>query len=253
MSEVITIKNEEEIDKMRKSGKISAKVLLYLKKIIKPGIKTGEIDSIARKMIEEMGAKPSFLGYNGYPASTCISINDEVVHGIPSNRTIMKGDLVSIDLGSLFDGYHSDTAISFCVGKSNNNIDKLLKVTEKSLLKGIKMIKPGIQLGDVQEVIQKTIEKEGFGVIRDLTGHGIGKSLQEAPSIPNYGKKDTGLVLKEGMTLAIEPMVSMGDWHIKTRDDGWTVVTADGSLAAHFEHTIAVTKTGSEILTEYHQ
>lgn len=247
----INIKNKKEIKIMRAGGKIAARVLDILGKAAHPGMKTNELDSLAERAIRKLGGEPAFKGHREYPASTCISINETIVHGIPSNEVIKKGDLVGIDVGVKYQGFYTDTAGTFAVGKVSKEAKRLLKVTKKSLDKAIKAVKPGKYLGDIQSLIQKTIEKEGFGVIRSLSGHGVGRKLQEEPSIANFGKEKTGPILKEGMTLAIEPMVSLGDWQTKTLDDGWTVVTADNSLAAHFEHTILITKNGVEILTQY--
>lgn len=246
----ISLKNSEEIIKMRRGGKIAARVLDELSKAIKPGVTTLDLDFLAESIITKTGAKPSFKGFHGYPAATCISINDEVVHGIPSDRIIEEGDIVGIDVGVYLEGFHTDTAITVAVGEIDERTKKLINVTKQSLLNGLAKIKAGAYLGDAQEKIQKTIESAGFGVIRDLTGHGVGRELQEAPSIPNYGQKGKGLLLQEGMTLAIEPMASMEDWHVDSLSDGWTVVTADGKPSAHFEHTIVVTKNGFEILTK---
>lgn len=234
---------------MRLGGKIASRVLNDLKKHLRPGISSKELNLMAEKMILELGGKPSFKGYRNYPAAICASINEEVVHGLPKERTVKEGDLVGLDLGVIYRGFHTDTAITCSVGKISQEAQKLLKVTEKALAQGIKMALPGNFLGDVQSAIQNTIEGAGFGVIRSLVGHGIGRDLQEYPPVPNFGKKGGVPRLEIGMTLAIEPMVSAGDWHIKTLDDGWTVVTADGSLSAHFEHTIAITEKGPEILT----
>lgn len=246
----ISIKTNEEIAKMRRGGKIAARVLDELSKITKPGVSTLDLESLAESIITKTGAKPSFKGFKGYPAATCISINEEVVHGIPSDRLIDEGDIVGIDVGVYLEGYHTDTAITVAVGEIDERTRKLINVTKQSLLNGLAKIKDGAYLGDAQEKIQKTIESAGFGVIRDLTGHGVGRELQEAPSIPNYGQKGKGLLLQEGMTLAIEPMAAMGDWHVDSLADGWTIVTADGKPSAHFEHTIVVTKNGFEILTK---
>lgn len=246
----ITIKNKVEIEKMKKAGHIAALVLDTIKSEIKPGMTTNFIDQKAEEIILANKAGFSFKGFGGFPSTTCISINEEVVHGIPKNRIIEEGDLVGIDVGVNYQGYHADTAITVGVGKISAEKQKLLDVTRDSLKSGIAMVKPGIHLGDVQSVIQNTIESAGFGVIRDLSGHGIGSQLQEPPSIPNFGKAGTGLILQEGMTIALEPMVSTGDYHIMIKSDGWTVITADGSPSAHFEHTIAVTSTGAEILTK---
>lgn len=246
----ITIKNKKEQEIMRAGGKISARVLNLLASRVKAGMTTQELDEIAEREIIKAGGKPAFKGHGGYPATICVSINDEIVHGIPSNKVINEGDLVGIDLGTLYNGFYTDTAITVPVGKISKDIQRLLDITKRSLDNAIDATKPGIHLGDIQAIIQKTIEDAGFGVIRDLSGHGIGPNLQEDPSIPNFGKMDTGVILKEGMTLAIEPMVAMGDYHVKTSDDSWTVVTIDKSLTAHFEHTILVTKTGAEALTK---
>jgi len=247
---VISIKNKKEIKLMRTGGKISARVLNILGKAARPGITSRDLDILAEKTIRKLGGEPAFKGHGGYPASTCISINDTIVHGIPSDGVIKNGDLVGIDVGVKYKDFYTDTAATFPVGEVTKEANRLLKITKKSLEKAIKAIKPGKYLGDIQSLIQKTIEKEGFGVIKSLSGHGVGRNLQEEPSIPNFGKEKTGPVLKEGMTLAIEPMVSAGEWQTKTLDDGWTVKIADGSLSAHFEHTILVTKNGAEILTQ---
>lgn len=246
----ISIKTADEIEKMRLGGKIAAAVLTRLEKIAEPGITVWELDALAEEMIIKAGAKPSFKGFKGYPTATCISINEEIVHGIPSDRVLKKGDIIGIDVGVEYEGYHTDTAITIGLEPISTEAQRLIEVTRESLEKGLAKIKAGAYLGDAQSVIQDTIEDQGFGVIRDLTGHGVGRELQEAPSIPNYGKPGSGLLLEEGMTLAIEPMVSVGDWHIDVLEDGWTIVTADKSLAAHFEHTIVVTKNGCEILTK---
>lgn len=247
----IDLKTKVEIDTMRLGGKIASRILNYLKSQVVEGVTTAKLDQLAEKMILEAGAKPSFKGYRGYPGSVCISVNDEVVHGIPGPRVLKKGDLVGLDLGVFYQGFHTDTALTCVVGgKMSPEVKKLLEVTSLSLERGIKLCKEGVYLGDVQNVIQETIEGAGFGVIRDLVGHGVGRTLQEPPQIPNYGISGTGPILKEGMTLAIEPMVSMGDWQVEILDDNWTVVTRDHSLSAHFEHTIAITKTGAEILTK---
>lgn len=245
-----TSKNPEEIKLMREGGKIASIVLNEVKSTAKPGVSLLDLNELAEKIISENKAKPSFKGYKGYPAATCISINNELVHGIPTKRTLKEGDIVGIDVGVYFKGFHTDTAITIGIGKISSEASKLIKITEESLYVGLKKVKAGVHLGDVQEAIQKYIEKAGFSVIRNLTGHGVGKELQEEPSIPNFGKAGTGIILKEGMTLAIEPMVATGSWEVRVKPDGWTVVMADGSLGAHFEHTIAVTKKGCEILTK---
>lgn len=247
---MIKIKTPSEIVIMKQSGQILAKVIDEARKYVKAGQSTKELDIYISNLIGQSGARPSFKGFHGYPASSCISINEEVVHAIPGNRIIKNGDIVSIDVGVLYKGYHSDSAITIGIGKISKEAQNLIKITKKSLNNGIKKIKPGIKIGDIQSEIQKTIESAGFFVIRDLTGHGIGCELQEDPSIPNFGRKGTGFILKEGMVIAIEPMASTGTYRVIGTDDEWTVVTLDKSLSAHFEHTIAITTFGCEILTK---
>lgn len=245
----IELKTKPQIEKMRLGGRIASRILNKLKSYIKPGMTTKELEVLADKLFKKAGAKASFKGYHGFPASICISVNEEVVHGIPGNRKLKSGDIVGVDVGVVFAGFHTDTAITCPVGKISPQTKNLIKITHLALKKAIVDCRPGRHLGDIQHIIQKTIEKANFGVIRDLSGHGIGKKLQESPSIPNFGKPGTGPKLKVGMTLAIEPMVSAGDWHVKVKEDGWTVVTFDKSLSAHFEHTILINKGGAEILT----
>jgi methionyl aminopeptidase len=250
---LIFYKSLDEIRQMRKSGLIVAKVLDHLSKHIKPGISTLELDNIAVDKMKsiEKDAVAAFKGYMGYPGSVCVSINSEVVHGIPTAKRIIKdGDIVSIDFGVEFDGYYGDAAFSKVAGNSTEQKDRLLMVTEKALYEGIKEAKIGNKLHDVSASIQDYVEGFGFGIVRDFVGHGIGRSMHESPQIPNYGEKGTGPVLMDGMTLAIEPMVTLGSWEVKTLDDGWTAVTVDGSLAAHFEHSVAITREGTIILTE---
>jgi methionyl aminopeptidase len=235
---------------MREGGKIASLVLSEIRKSAKPGVVLVDLDSLAEKIIRENGAKPSFKGFKGYPTATCVSVNSELVHGIPDKRKLNEGDIVGVDVGVYYKGFHTDTAITIGIGKISIEAQKLLNITQESLFMGLKKVKAGVHLGDVQETIQTYIEKAGFSVIRNLTGHGVGKELQEEPSIPNFGKSGTGIILKEGMTLAIEPMVAVGSWEVRVKPDGWTVVMADGSLGAHFEHTIVVTKSGCEILTK---
>lgn len=246
----INLKISEQIEIMRQGGKIAAQVLETLRNKAKVGMTTKELDQIAEDIIAQAGAKPSFKGFQGYPAAICTSINDEIVHGIPSERELQDGDILGLDVGVLYKGFHTDTAISVPIGKIDSTKQKLIEITKLSLDQAIQEIKPGIPLGDIQALIQKIIEDAGFTVVEDLTGHGVGRNLQEAPSIPNYGTKGKGLILEEGMTLAFEPMVTNGSAEIAVLDDGWTIVTTDGSLSAHFEHTIAVTKNGCIILTE---
>jgi len=249
---MIAIKKEEEIKKMGKAGEILAEVLDILEANAKPGLSTAELDSLAEKLIRSRGARPSFKGFNGFPASICASLNDEVVHGIPSKRKILRGgDLLKIDVGVEFEGYHADGARTFVVG--NGEVDEivieLINTTKVALEKGIKAARKGARLGDIGYAIQSYVEGKGFSVVKALTGHGIGRSLWEDPPVPNYGSRGKGIILKEGMTLAIEPMVNIGDDRVFTAKDGWTVKTVDGSLSAHFEHTIAIMGEGCLILT----
>lgn len=246
----IDLKTQEEIATMRLGGKIASRILDELKNRVREGVTTLELDKMAEKMIFTAGAKPSFKGYHNYPNSICVSVNEAVVHGIPKNRVLKNGDIVSLDIGIYYKGFHTDMAYTYAVGNVSKEAQKLIDVTQKSLDAGIKLCKAGRFLGDVQAAIQNAIEKEGFAVIRVLAGHGVGRKLQELPSIPNYGKVGTGVKLQEGMTLALEPMVSAGDWRVKILEDGWTVVTRDHSLSAHFEHTVAITQNGPQILTK---
>jgi methionyl aminopeptidase len=246
----IELKTKEEIIKIRKSAQIVKKVLEKLKTIARAGIATLEFDLVAMEELKKYGAKPAFLGYQGFPKSVCISINNEVVHGIPSDKRILKdGDIVSIDFGVEYDGYFGDAALTVPVGKISNTAKKLIDVTEKALYEGIKNAKVGNKLYDISASIQEYVEKNGFSVVRDYVGHGIGKKLHEEPMVPNFGERGTGPVLKEGMVFAIEPMVNEKGFEVKVLDNGWTVVTVDNGLSAHFEHTIAITKDGPEILS----
>ena len=245
------IKNSEEVERLRAAAKIVAKTLVLLKEEVCPGISTEELDRIARKKIEDEGAKPGFLGYRGYPSTLCVSINEEVVHGIPSSERIIKdGDIVSFDVGSLLNGFYGDAAITVAVGKVKPEHLKLVDVTKKSLNKALAVVKAGVHLGDVSHAVEKFVEKEGMSVVKDFTGHGIGRRLHEDPSIPNYGFAGKGILLRSGMTLAIEPMVCLGKGDITIKKDGWTAVSSDGSYSAHFEHTVCVTDLGCDILSE---
>jgi methionyl aminopeptidase len=250
---MIFYKSLDEIREMRKSGLVVAKVLDHLSKHIKPGISTLELENIAvdRMNSIEKNAVAAFKGYMGYPAATCISINSEVVHGIPSAKRIIKdGDLVSVDFGVELNGYYGDAAFSKVAGNSTDDKNRLLQVTEQALYEGIKEAKIGNKLHDISASIQDYVEGFGFGIVRDFVGHGIGRSMHESPQIPNYGEKGTGVALVDGMTIAVEPMVTIGAWQVRILDDGWTAVTVDGSLAAHFEHSLAITREGTIILTE---
>ncbi len=234
---------------MAVANKIVAEALQEIAAAIQPGVKTIELDNLAEEICRRRRVKPAFKNYRGYPRSICVSINEEVVHGIPSERQIQEGDLVSIDFGVRYDGYYGDAAITVAVGQISPLARRLLEVTEASLYAGIAQVKAGNRLGDISHAIQQTVEQAGFGVIRDFVGHGIGRSLHEDPQIPNYGLPGHGPLLQAGMTFAIEPMVSAGSWEITVKPDGWTAVTRDGSLAAHFEHTVALTEEGVLILS----
>jgi methionyl aminopeptidase len=246
----IKIKNFEEIEKMRLAGRKLAKILDILQKEVKENISTKYLDNIAFDLIHSENAKPAFLGYNGFPATICSSINNEIVHGIPSfNRFLKEGDILSIDIGLFYDNYCADMAITLPIGKVSEENLKLIDVTKNSLLKGIQKVQIDNRLGDIGEAIQSFVENNGLSVVLEYTGHGIGRNMHEAPEILNYGKKNTGLKIKEGMVFAIEPMVNVGTWQTKILKDNWTVVTKDGKNSAHFEHTVLVTKDGPEILT----
>lgn len=247
---MITIKSAKQVEKMRASAKITKEALELLEKHIKPGVSTAQLDKIAYDFIVSKGARPNFLNYNGFPGSICASVNDEVVHGIPSKRAVLKeGDIISIDMGAVLDGWHSDAARTFAVGKISDEAQNLIDVTRESFFEGIKYLKHGAKLGDVSSAIQNYVESHGYGVVRDLVGHGIGQNLHEDPSVPNFGRTGHGVKLAAGMTLAIEPMVNAGDYRVEMLDDDWTVVTADGTLSAHYENTVLITKDGYEILT----
>ncbi len=245
----IIIKSEREIAAMRQASRIVASVLEVLKKELRVGMKTKELDNIAARELERMGAKPSFKGYRGFPANLCVSINDEIVHGIPGERTINEGDIVSLDLGAIYDGFQGDAAISAIMGNGSPQARKLVEVTEGALEAGIDAACNGARLGDISIAIQHYAESRGYSVVREYTGHGIGRQMHEEPKVPNFGRPGEGPELKKGMTLALEPMVNIGDWRTRVGSDGWAVSTADGSLSAHFEHTIAITDSKPEVLT----
>jgi methionyl aminopeptidase len=247
---MITIKSKSEIDKMRAAGKITGDTLKVIEESIRPGISTEQLDKIARNYIVSKGAVPSFLHYEGYPKSICASVNDAVVHGIPSKSVVLsEGDIISIDVGAYINGYHGDAARTFAVGKISSEAQRLIDVTKESFFEGIKYAVHGAKLGDVSAAIQEYVESHGYSVVRDLVGHGIGKNMHEDPSVPNFGHKGRGVRLAAGMTLAIEPMVNAGAYDVCVLDDDWTVVTEDGSLSAHYENTILITKNECEILT----
>ena len=235
---------------MREAGRISANALKLAGEAVEPGVSTLEIDTIVRKYIEKEGAIPSFLGYGGFPASACISVNDVVIHGIPSKKCILKeGDIVSVDVGAFIDGFHGDNAYTFPCGKISAEAQALLKATDESLYEGIKAAVAGNRIGDIGHAVQKYVEDRSYSVVRDFVGHGVGAKLHEDPAVPNYGTPGRGVRLMPGMTIAIEPMITAGDYKVKVLDDDWTTITVDGSLAAHFEHTVAITPDGPKILT----
>jgi methionyl aminopeptidase len=247
---MITIKSKSEIERMRVACKITGDALKHIEKHIKPGITTAQLDKIAYDFIISKGAKPNFLNYGGFPGSICASVNDEVVHGIPSKKRVLKeGDIISIDMGAVIDGYNGDAARTYPVGKISDEAARLIEVTKQSFFEGIKHATHGAKLGDLSFAIQKCVEDNGYSVVRDLVGHGIGRKLHEDPSVPNFGRAGHGVKLAAGMTLAVEPMVNEGGYEVLSLEDDWTVVTADGSLAAHYENTILITKGECEILT----
>lgn len=247
---MIQIKDATAIEYMRRSGKIVGDTLLMLQEVIKPGISTADLDRLAEEYIIKQGAKPSFKGYYGYPASICTSINEEVVHGIPSTKRILdEGDIVSIDCGALLNGYHGDAARTFPVGRVSDEALMLIKVAEESFFKGVNEAIIGNRLSDISHAIQCCVEEHGFSVVRDYVGHGIGKKLHEPPNVPNFGLPKRGAKLTRGMVLAIEPMINLGRYEVKTLEDQWTVVTRDKSLSAHYENTVAILEHGYEILT----
>ena len=246
---MIIIKNDKEIDLMRKAGKIVAETLLVVEKNIKPGITTAELDRIAEEFITKHGAKPSFKGLYGFPASLCISVNEQVVHGIPGGYVLKEGDIISVDCGAEINGFHGDAARTFAVGEISEEARRLITVTEESFFKGVEAAIVGNRLSDISHNIQNHIEANGFSVVRDFVGHGIGKTVHEDPEVPNFGRPGRGPKLVAGMALAIEPMVNMGTYRVKTAGDDWTVVTADKSLSAHYENTVVILPDGPEILT----
>ena len=246
---MVILKSPREIEKMRKSNALVAAILEELGKKIRPGVRTIELDRLSEAMALKKGARPAFKGYRGYPYSLCTSVNSEVVHGMPSERELKEGDIVSLDFGVLHDGYYGDAAVTVPVGEISPEARRLLRVTEEALYRGISAARAGNRIGDISAAIQGHVEAAGFSVVRDLVGHGIGKSLHEDPQVPNYGSSGRGIELKPGMVFAIEPMVNEGTYRVDVLRDGWTVVTADGKLSAHFEHSVAITENGPVILS----
>jgi methionyl aminopeptidase len=246
---VIELKTPAELDAMRQAGRVVAGLLAHLAALVRSGVRTGALDDAAGTYIREAGALPAFLKYRGFPATICVSVNDEVVHGIPGERKLRDGDLVSIDAGAIVDGLYADAAVTLPVGTVSPQAQRLSETTKRALERGIAAAAPGRRLSDISFAVQQIVEEQGFGVVRDFVGHGIGRALHEEPPVPNFGPPNTGPRLRAGMVLAIEPMVTLGDYAVQIQPDGWTVVTKDRSLAAHFEHTVAVTDRGPEVLT----
>lgn len=246
---MIIYKSEAEIEMMRKSSQIVARILSELREMIRPGLETRELDSYAETRARQLGAVPAFKGYRGYPASLCVSVNEEIVHGIPSGRRLQEGDIVSLDFGVVYEGFYGDAALTVPVGRVSDLALRLIEVAERSFYRGLEELKVGNRLSDVSAAIQQEVEGAGFSIIRAFVGHGIGRSLHEEPQLPNFGLPGHGPKLKKGLTLAIEPMIAAGHWEVEVLNDGWTAVTRDRSLSAHYEHTVALTDRGVEILS----
>jgi len=244
-----SIKSPRELEAMRKAGQVVARMISAIKAAVEPGMTTKELDTVAAKELKRQGAKPAFLGYMGFPATICTSVNEQIVHGIPSGRVLKEGDLVKVDVGAVVDGLYGDSAVTLPVGQVSDEAIKLMEATKGSLDAAIAVVKAGNRLGDIGAAVQEYAESRGYGVVREYVGHGIGRKLHEEPQIPNYGVAGRGALLHAGMVIAIEPMVNIGTWRTRALEDGWTVVTADGKLSAHFEHTMAVGEDGAEILT----
>jgi len=246
---MIGCKSERELELMRASGALTARALMALRPAVVPGATTKEIDALADRLIREGGGVPAFLGYHGFAGSICASVNDEVVHGIPSGRRLREGDLLKVDIGAVLEGWYSDMACTIAVGQVSDAAQRLMRVTEEALYVGIGAVRPGVHVSDIGNAVQTYVERHGYSVVRALVGHGVGTHLHEDPPVPNFGRKGMGPILKPGMVLAIEPMVNEGGFQVRTLDDRWTVVTTDGKLSAHYEHTVAVRATGFDILT----
>lgn len=248
---MIIYKNKEEIQVMKKSNQIVAKILYELEQMIKPGVKTKDLDEYAETRAKEMGGTPAFKGYREYPASLCTSINEEIVHGLPSSRELKEGDIISLDFGVLYEGFYGDAARTYPVGEVTPKARKLIATAKKAFYKGLEQINKGRRISDISFAIQTYVESQGFSVIRNFVGHGIGHLLHEEPQVPNFGLPGRGPKIKQGLVLAIEPMIAAGDWHVEILADNWTAVTKDRSLSAHFEHTVALTPSGPEILSYF--
>ena len=247
---MISLKSQREIEAMRRAGRITAQARALAASMIRPGVTTHEIDTAVRRFIESHGAKPSFLGYAGFPGSACISVNEVVIHGIPGPRKLQEGDIVSVDVGAFIGGFHGDCAGTYPCGQVSDEAMRLIQVTQQSFWEGMKYAKVGQRVSDISHAVQKYVESYGYSVVRDFVGHGVGAKLHEAPEVPNYGPAGHGPRLLPGMTIAVEPMVCAGDWQVKVLKDGWTTVTVDGSLAAHYENTVLITDGEVEILTQ---
>lgn len=246
---MITIKDDDGFSRMRTASRAVANVLTALREAAGPGVSMKDLDDLAAGIIRDRGCTPSFLGYHGYPATICTSPNNVIVHGIPDGYQLKDGDILSVDVGAIYEGYHGDAARTFAIGDVAEDVAKLIRVTEESMVAGIAQVKAGARIGDIGVAVQEVAEAAGFSVVREYVGHGIGEQMHEEPQIPNYGQAGKGMKLKKGMAICIEPMVNMGDWRTELQDDGWTVTTADGSLSAHFENTIAITSDGVEVMT----
>lgn len=249
LEERIILKSPQEVEKMRRSNRIVAEILGEIKVACRPGVKTRELDELAQVLLNRYGARSAFKGYNGYPAVLCTSVNEEVVHGIPSERVLKEGDILSLDFGVVYEDYFGDSAITVPIGKITPEAERLLRVTEEALYLAVEQARPGNHVSDISATIQARVESEGFSVVRDFVGHGIGKYMHERPQIPNFGVPGRGVRLKPGMTLAIEPMINAGGFEVEVLEDGWTAITRDRSLSAHFEHSVAVTENGPVILS----
>ena len=246
---MISIKSPREIEAMRRAGRITAQARALAGSMVAPGVTTLEIDQAVRRFIESQGAKPSFLGYSGFPGSACISVNEDVIHGIPGPRVLKEGDIVSIDVGAFIGGFHGDCAATYACGQISDEAKKLIEVTQQSFWEGIKFARPGQRVSDISHAVQQYVESHGCSVVRDFIGHGVGAKLHEAPEVPNFGPAGRGPRLLPGMTIAVEPMVNAGDWRVKVLKDGWTTGSLDGSLTAHYENTVLITEDGIEVLT----
>ena len=244
-----SIKSASELEAMRKAGQVVARMIAAIKEAVEPGITTKQLDTVAAKELKRQGAKPAFLGYMGFPATICTSVNEQIVHGIPGDRVLKEGDLVKVDVGAVVDGLYGDSAMTLPVGQVSAEAMRLIETTKNSLDAAIEVVKPGNRLGDIGAAVQEYAESRGYGVVREYVGHGIGRNLHEEPQIPNYGVAGRGALLHAGMVIAVEPMVNVGTWRTQALEDGWTVVTADGKLSAHFEHTMAIGEHGAEVLT----